>query len=62
MNKVIVGFQTSLQAEKEALSLVHSEIKLQNTETNAYVVLKIKKLQKDLAAENNFMDKLPQKD
>ena len=61
MNKVIAGFQTSLHAKKEALSLVLSQIKLNNTEQNAYVVLKIEKLQKDLAAKNNIMDKLAEK-
>lgn len=58
VNKVIAEFRTSLQANKEALSLFLSEIKLDNIELNASIVSKIEKLQKDLVAENNLMDKL----
>ena len=61
MNKVIAGFRTSLQAEKEALSLIRYEIKQNNTELNYSVVSKIEKLQSDHVAENNLMDKLIEK-
>lgn len=58
---MIAGFRSSLQAEKEALSLVHSEIKFDNVKTNASVLTKIEKLQQDLAVENKIMDQLAKK-
>lgn len=61
MNKVITRFWTSLKAKKEAFSIVFSKIKQDNIELNASVVSKIEKLQSDLAAENNLMDKLAEK-
>ena len=61
MNKVIVGFHISLQAEKEALSLVRSKIKVENVEFTSSVFSKIEKLQADLAAENKIMDELAEK-
>lgn len=60
-SKFITGFRTSLQAEKKALSLVRYVIKQDNTRLNASIVSKIERLQKDLAVENNIMDKLAAK-
>lgn len=50
-----------MQYEKEALSCVRSEIKLDNTELNVFIVSKTEQLQKVLAVENNLMDKLAKK-
>lgn len=61
INKVIAGLCSTLQAEKEALSCVCSEILVDNSRLNSYVLIKIEQLQKDLAMENTIMDKLAQK-
>ncbi|CAI9272003.1 unnamed protein product [Lactuca saligna] len=61
MNKVIIGFRSSLQAENDALSLVHSKIKMENTELTSSVLSNIEKLQEDLAVENKIIDELAEK-
>lgn len=61
MNKVFEGFCTSLNAEKEALSLIGSDIKIENVELPSSVVLWIEKLQADLTIENKIMDELAEK-
>lgn len=61
VNKVIAGFSTSLQAGKQALSVVRSAIKVDDVELNASILTKIEKLQQDLAAENKIMDQLAEK-
>lgn len=58
MNKVIEGFRTSLQVEKEALSSLCSNIHNANAELNSSISEKLIKLQNDLAAENKIMDAL----
>lgn len=58
MNKVIAGFHNSLQADKEALSVVCVAIKVQNADLNASILTKIENLQEDLAIENKIMDQL----
>lgn len=50
-----------MKAEKEALSLIRTEIKVANAELTSIVASKIEKLQADLATENNLMDKLAEK-
>ncbi|CAI9274748.1 unnamed protein product [Lactuca saligna] len=57
-NKVITNIGYILQSEKEALYKVHSDLQVDNTKMNAFVVSKIEKLQVDLAIENALMDKL----
>ena len=57
--KVIEEFHTSLQAEKEALSLVC--FRVENVEPTSSVISKIEKLQLDLAAKYKIMDGLAKK-
>lgn len=61
MNKVIKGFLNSLKDEKEAHSLILSDIKVENVELTSSIVSKIEKLQEELAAENKIMDELTEK-
>lgn len=61
MNKVITGFPTSLQVEKDALSLVRSGIKVEKAKLTSSVLSKIEKLQEDLATKNKIMDELTEK-
>lgn len=56
-----MSLEKTLQLEKEALSMVCFDLKVNNTEMCASKVSKIKQLQKDLTAENEIMDKLVQK-
>ena len=58
VNKVIEGFQISLQAEKEALSTLCVNIKVGNVELNSTITTKIEKLQDHLEGENKIMDAL----
>lgn len=61
VNKVVAGFHNSMQAEKEALFIIHSEIKVDNVELKTSVLTKIKKLQEDFAIENMIMAWLEKK-
>lgn len=61
MNKVIERFGSSLKAEKEALSLIRSDIKVENVELTSSIISKIEKLQEDLAVEYKIMDELAKK-
>lgn len=61
INKVIEGFHNSLKAERMALSVIRSNIKVKNDELTSSVVSKIEKLQADLAVENKIMDELAEK-
>lgn len=61
MNKVIEGFGSSLQAEKEALSLISSHIKVENVDLNSSIVSNIEKLHIDLAIENKITNDLAEK-
>ena len=60
-NKVITSLGSTLQMEKEALSKVHSKLRVDNAEMSASIVSTIEKLQEDLAIENKTMDKLAMK-
>ena len=60
-NMVIAGFHSSLQSENEALSLVRSEIKVENAKLTSSVLSNIEKLQEDLVVENKIMDQLVEK-
>lgn len=51
MNKVIEGFRSSLKAEKETLSTLHADIKLDNVDLNTTIMKQLTKLQNLLAAE-----------
>ena len=57
-NKVITNLGNRLQTEKEALSKVRVELRVDNMEMSASIVSKIEKLQTDLATENKIMDRL----
>lgn len=61
VNKGITGLGFSMQSKKEALSSIRLEIQHDNYELNTFVVSKIDKPHKDLATENNLMDKVAQK-
>lgn len=61
LNKVIAWFGNSLQAEKEALSVVRSAMKLDNAEFTTSIVTKIKNFEVDLATENKITDQLDEK-
>lgn len=58
MNKDIVGFWFSLQAGKQALSTLRTDIKLDNTELNTSISEQITNLQNDFVAKNKIMDAL----
>lgn len=57
-NKVLTSLGTTLLTEKEVLSKVHSELRVDNAKMSAFIVSKIKNLQEDLATKNKLMDKL----
>ncbi|CAI9281350.1 unnamed protein product [Lactuca saligna] len=61
MNKVIEGFNLSLKAEKDALSKIRADIKVDNVELYTTISTKIEKLQDDLVIENKIMDELAEK-
>lgn len=61
MNKMIEGFHSSLKAEKEALSNIPADIKVDNAELHTTLSTMIEKLQEDLAIENKIMYELAQK-
>ena len=58
VNKVIEGFQISLQAEKEALYNLRFGIQRDNVDLHTSFSEGILQLQNDLAAENKIMDAL----
>lgn len=57
-NKVIMSLGTTLQTEREAFSRARGELQTDTSAMIVSVVSKIEQLQKDLAAENEIMDKL----
>lgn len=58
MNNVIEGFRSSLKVEKEALSTLRADIKLDNADLNIPITQQLTKLQSVLATENKIMDAL----
>lgn len=58
MNKVIEGFQTSLQVKKEALSVLRFGIQKGNVDPHTSFSEQILRLQNDLATENKIIDAL----
>lgn len=61
MKKVIEGFHTSLKFEKEALSKLQANAKLDNNHLNLSISQQLTKLQYDLPNENKIMDELVKK-
>ncbi|CAI9285127.1 unnamed protein product [Lactuca saligna] len=57
-NEAIVGLNTILQREKEALAQAHTELQNENDNFKASISAKITKLSECLAAKNNLMDQL----
>lgn len=60
MNKVIDAFDSSLKADREALSMIHVDIKLENVDLNSTITTQLDNLKLDLAIENKIMDALGQ--
>ncbi|CAI9277885.1 unnamed protein product [Lactuca saligna] len=58
MNKFIEGFRSYLKTEKESLSTLCVDIKLDNVDPNTTFTKHLTKLQNDLAAKNKIMDAL----
>lgn len=58
VNEAIVGLNTTLQKEKEALIEVRTSLQKYNIEFQASISSKMTKLADDLAAENNITDQL----
>ncbi|CAI9288153.1 unnamed protein product [Lactuca saligna] len=57
-NKVIEGFRSSLQYEKEALSSIYYGLQRDNADHHTSIANSILRLQTDLAHENKIIDSL----
>lgn len=61
ISKVIKGFQNLLKSEREALSFISSDIKVENVELTSFIVSKIEKLHANLTTKNKIIDELAEK-